>query len=439
MFIFEMQFIWVYLDNLVGKGIDPLTILQLLVYASARIVNMALPLAILMSSIMTFGTLAENYELTAMKSAGMSLSRILRPLVVFMFALSIFSFVFANNAWPIANLKFRTLLYSIVQQRPTLNLESGVFYNGIEGISIRVMDKNIETGALKDVLIYDHRNQNLGNRTVIRAQEGDMSETADKRFLILSLKNGVTYEEKEETNRPKKGAMQPQNPVKHMPLVSGNFETMVLRLDLSSFIFQNNDEEIFKNSFEMMTVAQLDQTIDSLELQRDSLEKAIQYFQSNNQNKTSDANTPSVTSAKNVALDNYAKQAKTLDGMNEELLNRNKFINRHKIEWHRKFTLAFSCIILFFIGAPLGAIIRKGGLGWPTILALGIFILFEMLTIAGEKMTKSNILEPQIGMWLATFVTLPMGIFITYRARMEGKWQWNIFKKKERKNKSEAK
>jgi lipopolysaccharide export system permease protein len=432
-----MQFIWVYLDDLVGKGIDPITILQLLVYASARIVNMALPLAILMSSIMTFGTLAENYELTAMKSAGMSLSRILRPLVVFMCALSIFSFVFANNAWPIANLKFRTLLYSIVQQRPTLNLESGVFYNGIEGISIRVMDKNIETGVLKDVLIYDHRNQNLGNRTVIRAQEGDMSETADKRFLILTLKNGVTYEEKEENNRPKKGAMQPQKPVKHMPLVSGNFETMVLRLDLSSFIFKNNDEEIFKNSFEMMTVAQLDQTIDSLAIQRDSLAIAIQNFQGSN-TAQKDLNTPSITSAKNVALDNNAKQQKTLEGMNEELLNRTKFINRHKIEWHRKFTLAFSCIILFFIGAPLGAIIRKGGLGWPTILALGIFILFEMLTIAGEKMTKSNILEPYIGMWLATFVTLPMGIFITYRARMEGKWQWNIFKKKERKNKSET-
>lgn len=437
MFIFEMQFIWVYLDDLVGKGIDTLTILQLLVYASARIVNMALPLAILMSSIMTFGTLAENYELTAMKSAGMSLSRILRPLIVFMCALSIFSFVFANNAWPIANLKFRTLLYSIVQQRPTLNLESGVFYNGIEGISIRVMDKNIETGLLRDVLIYDHRNQNLGNRTVIRAQEGDMSETADKRFLILTLKNGVTYEEKEETNRPKKGAMQPQKPIKHMPLVSGNFETMVLRLDLSSFIFQNNDEEIFKNSFEMMTVAQLDQTIDSLAIQSDSLAIAIQHFQGSN-TAQKDMNTPSITSAKNVALDNNAKQQKTLEGMNEELLNRTKFINRHKIEWHRKFTLAFSCIILFFIGAPLGAIIRKGGLGWPTILALGIFILFEMLTIAGEKMTKSNILEPYIGMWLATFVTLPMGLFITYRARMEGKWQWNIFKKKERKNKSET-
>ena len=439
MFIFEMQFIWVYLDDLVGKGIDPVTILQLLVFASARIVNMALPLAILMSSIMTFGTLAENYELTAMKSAGMSLNRILRPLVVFMCALSIFSFVFANNAWPIANLKFRTLLYSIVQQRPTLNLQSGVFYNGIEGISIRVMDKNIDSGELKDVLIYDHRNQSLGNRTVIRAQEGAMSETEDKRFLVLTLKNGVTYEEKEENNRPKRGTMQPQKSEKHMPLIAGNFETMILRLDLSSFIFQKNDEEIFKNSFEMMTVSQLDQTIDSLEIQRDSLKNAILNFQSKNTNINPNSNNPIITNSKTASLDNSVKQAKTLEGMNEELTNRNKFINRHKIEWHRKFTLAFSCIILFFIGAPLGAIIRKGGLGWPTILALGIFILFEMLTIAGEKMTKSNILEPQIGMWLATFVTLPMGVFITYRARMEGKLQWSFWKRKESKSQPEIK
>ncbi len=438
MFVFEMQFIWVYLDDLVGKGIDPLTLLQLLTYASARIVNMALPLAILMSSIMTMGALAENYELTAMESAGMSLSRILRPLVIFMFALSVFSFVFANNVWPIANLKFRTLLFSIVQQRPTLNLQSGVFYNGIEGISIRVMDKNIETGVLKDVLIYDHRNQNLGNRTVIRAQEGDMSETEDKRFLILTLKNGVTYEEKEESSRPKKGAMQPAKKEKHMPLVAGNFETMVLRLDLSSLIFQKNDEEVFRNSFEMMTIAQLDQAIDSLELQKDSLNQAIQNF---NAKKESNNNGPIVSensgNTKNISVDK-SKQSKTIEGMNEELMNRSKYINRHKIEWHRKFTLAFSCIILFFIGAPLGAIIRKGGIGWPTILALGIFILFEMLTIAGEKMTKSNILDPAIGMWLATFVTLPMGIFITYRARMEGKWQWNLFRKKAKVNKSET-
>ena len=438
MFVFEMQFIWVYLDDLVGKGIDPLTLLQLLIYASARIVNMALPLAILMSSIMTMGALAENYELTAMKSAGMSLSRILRPLVIFMVALSVFSFVFANNVWPIANLKFRTLLFSIVQQRPTLNLQSGVFYNGIEGISIRVMDKNIETGVLKDVLIYDHRNQNLGNRTVIRAQEGDMSETEDKRFLILTLKNGVTYEEKEESGRPKKGTMQSAKKEKHMPLVAGNFETMVLRLDLSSLIFQKNDEEVFRNSFEMMTIAQLEQAIDSLELQKDSLNQAIQNFNATNEtNNTGVVVSQNSGNTKNISIDK-SKQSKTIEGMNEELMNRLKYINRHKIEWHRKFTLAFSCIILFFIGAPLGAIIRKGGIGWPTILALGIFILFEMLTIAGEKMTKSNILDPAIGMWLATFVTLPMGIFITYRARMEGKWQWNLFRKKAKVNKSDT-
>ncbi|MBM3449070.1 MAG: YjgP/YjgQ family permease, partial [Bacteroidetes bacterium] len=204
MFVFEMQFIWLYLDDLLGKGLNATTVLELIFYASARIVNMALPLAVLMSSIMTFGALGENNELTAMKSAGMSLSRIFRPLVVLMLLLSLGSFFFANNMWPIANLKFRTLLFSIVQQRPALSIENGVFYNGIEGVSIRVMDKNPETGVLKDILIYDHRNQNGGNRTVIRASEGEMTQTEDKRFLILTLKNGSTHDEKEESSKPKR-------------------------------------------------------------------------------------------------------------------------------------------------------------------------------------------------------------------------------------------
>jgi lipopolysaccharide export system permease protein len=232
--------------------------------------------------------------------------------------------------------------------------------------------------------------------------------------------------------------MQSNKKEKHMPLVSGNFESMVLRLDLSSLIFQKNDEEVFRNSFEMMTIAQLEQAIDSLELQKDSLNQAIQNFNATNEtNNTGVVVSQNSGNTKNISIDK-SKQSKTIEGMNEELMNRLKYINRHKIEWHRKFTLAFSCIILFFIGAPLGAIIRKGGIGWPTILALGIFILFEMLTIAGEKMTKSNILDPAIGMWLATFVTLPMGIFITYRARMEGKWQWNLFRKKAKVNKSDT-
>ena len=415
MFVFEMQFIWLYLDDLLGKGLNPMTVLELIFYASARIVNMALPLAVLMSSIMTFGALAENNELTAMKSAGMSLSRIFRPLVVLMLLLSLGSFFFANNMWPIANLKFRTLLFSIVQQRPALSIENGVFYNGIEGVSIRVMEKNPDTGMLKDILIYDHRNQNGGNKTVIKASEGEMTQTEDKRFLILTLRNGATYDEKEESSKPKRivGKSQQQQE-RSFPYVHGNFQEMVIRLDLSNLVFKNNDEEIFKNSFEMMTIPQLERAIDSLQIQRDSLSSQINQATQPNLNE-------STVKTKNA-------QTNLIERQKEELANRNKFINRHKIEWHRKFTLAISCLILFFIGAPLGALIRKGGLGWPTVIALGIFILFEMLTIAGEKMTKSELLPPHVGMWLATYAMLPAGIYITWRAQMEGKWKWNFFK-----------
>jgi len=410
MFIFEMQFIWLYLDELMGKGLEPWIILQLLVYASARIVNMALPLAVLMSSIMTFGALAENNELTAMKSAGMSLSRILRPLVIFMFVLGIGSFVFANNVWPIANLKFRTLLFSIAQQRPALNLEPGVFFNGIEGVSMRVADKDNNTGKLKDVLIYDHRNPNGGNRTVIRAAEGEMTQTEDKRFLILTLRNGNTYDEKEEKHKPNSAPLTAVRPERTFPQVHGSFETMILRLDLSNLIFKNNDEDIFKNSFEMMTVNQLATAIDSLETAKDSVVKVLANLQAN----------PPAQADKSISIDQPFKKLPSPTQLQEEIKGREQFINRNKIEFHRKFTLAISVIILFFIGAPLGALIKRGGVGWPTIIALGIFIVFEMLTIAGEKMTKSEIVSAFTGMWLATFVTFPLGLFITIRARFEG-------------------
>ena len=200
MFIFEMQFIWVYLDEMMGKGLGVWIILKLLFFASARVVNMALPLAILMSSIMTMGALAENNELTAMKSSGTSLLRILRPLIFFSAGLSITAFVFANNLWPVANLKFKTILYNVMKQKPSLSLTNGVFYNGIDGIAIRAMQNNPETGELKDVLIYDHRGGQRGNRTVIRAESGLMEQTSDKRYLILTLFNGNTYDEQKEKN-----------------------------------------------------------------------------------------------------------------------------------------------------------------------------------------------------------------------------------------------
>ena len=435
MFIFEMQFIWLYLDDMVGKGLDAWVFVKLFLFVSGRLVNMALPLAILMSSIMTMGALAENNELTAIKSAGVPLWRILRPLVVFHIFLSIAAFAFANNIWPIANLKFRTLLYGVVQQRPALNLNPGVFYNGIEGISIRVMQKNIETEEVRDILIYDHRDRAKGNRTVIRAEHGTMGQTPDKRFLLLTLYNGYSYDEPVEKSKKSQ----------EMAMIRSHFEQTILRLDLSSFAFKADNEDIFKNSFEMMTIPQLSKTIDSLQASLDSSKAKVatadlaqfhlyEKQKALNTSKMDSAvtrvpskpNAGAITTGQQLAaltsaaeITRRSKDAATARA--DEFKAREKFIVRHKIEYHRKFFLAVVCMVLFFIGAPLGSIIRKGGLGLPTIIALGLFIFYQLLTIAGERMAKAMILEPWIGMWISTAVLLPLSIWINFKASREAR------------------
>ncbi len=429
MFIFEMQFIWVYLDELVGKGLSGWVIAKLLFFASARVVNMALPLAILMSGIMTLGSLGENNELTAMKSSGVSLLRILRPLIVFSILLSALAFVFANNLWPVANLKCRTILFNVMKQKPSLNLVSGVFYNGIEGISIRVDKNDPDKGELTDVLIYDHRGNNRGNRTVIRAQSGLMEQTSDKRFLILTLFNGYSYDEQEEKKRSGKQL--------EYPCLSGSFDKSTLRLDLSSLAFNASNEETMKNPAEMMTVFQLVDAIDSLELSLDTLESRM--FQSNLKQfhydkPSSGRGSDSLVMEANIMdglsavetqkVTNLAMEAsrKSLDGFKNrtmEFEGRRKNITRHNIEMHRKFFLAVVCIMLFFVGAPLGAIIRKGGIGMPTMVALALFIFYQLLTMTGENMAKNQIVPVWFGMWISTIVFLPLSIMITYKATKE--------------------
>lgn len=436
MFIFEMQFIWVYLDELLGKGLGGWVIFKLLIFASARLVNMALPLAILMSSIMTMGALAENNEMTAMKSAGVSLLRIMRPLIFFSVGLSLLAFVFANNIWPVANLKFRTMLFSILKQKPALNLTDGVFYNGIEGVSIRAGRNNTDTGELTDVLIYDHRGGEKANRTVIRAKNGKMEQTPDKRYLILTLFEGFSYDEQRDK--------QVRNP--HYGLIEGSFEKMELRMDLSSLAFNADNEEVMKNPAEMMSVGQLDQAIDSLKVLIDTVE--YQYAQNTMRltRKRLTGELPSGVAP--VALfdsldagsrqkailwakENTRKSKDLIERQVDELKSRHKNVNRHKIEWHRKFFLAVVCLVLFFIGAPLGAIIRKGGIGIPTLIALGLFIVYQLLTMAGERMAKNQFIEPWLGMWISTVLLLPLSIWITRKAMRESAlwerapvWRW---------------
>jgi lipopolysaccharide export system permease protein len=425
MFIFEMQFIWVYLDELLGKGLGGWVIVKLLLFASARLVNMALPLAILMSSIMTMGALAENNEMTAMKSAGVSLVRMMKPLIFFSIGLSLLAFVFANNIWPVANLKFRTMLFSILKQKPALNLTDGVFYNGIEGVSIRAGQNNTETGELQDVLIYDHRGGEKANRTVIRAKSGRMEQTADKRYLILTLFDGNSYDEQRE-----KKVREPR-----YALVEGTFEKMELRMDLSSLAFNADNEEVMKNPAEMMSVAQLEQAIDSLNgimdtvemqyannsmrLTKKRLKEDVETVKAAPYSLFDSSNTNEQQKAVLWAKENTRKSKDLLQRQQEELKSRSKNVNRHKIEWHRKFFLAVVCLVLFFIGAPLGAIIRKGGIGIPTLIALGLFVVYQLLTMAGERMAKNQFIEPWLGMWISTVVLLPLSIWITRKAMNE--------------------
>ncbi len=432
LFVFELQFIWLYIDDLMGKGLSFWIILQLLLFVSARIVNMALPLAILMSSIMTIGALSEHNELTAMKSAGLSLGRIFRPLIIFIGGLSIVAFFFANNIWPIANLKYRTLLFSIVQQKPALSLTEGQFYDGIDGISIRVMKKNTESGELQDILIYDHREPGRGNRTVIRAEKGNMQQTEDKRWLILQMQNGVTYDELDE-----KRSRHPKHPA-----LSSHFDQMTLRIDISSLFFSKDDEEVFKNAFEMMTINQLDHALTGFDAEVDSMN---QYWKVSNDKKlrlTEDltqiqpspaslqSQMPLTIQGKTIqaAIDASRRDMVQIQKIKIEKKDLLRFANRHKIEWHRKFFLAISCFVLFFVGAPLGAILRKGGLGLPSVIALLLFIVFEMLTIAGEKMAKAFIIEPWLGMWISTIVMVPICILVMYSANQEKSWNIPDFK-----------
>jgi len=247
-FIFELQFVWKYIDDMLGKGLSPWILGELLLYASAPLINLALPVAVLLSSIMVMGNLSEHFELTAMKSSGMSLFRIMRPLLIFIVSLSVGAFLFSNYVMPVATLKFKTLLFSITKKAPTMNIEPNVFYNDIDGVVIRAEENNIETGELTNVMIYDHTEQ-AGNLTVIRAEKGFMNQNEGSPYMILELYNGSTYSMPAE-----KGVASSK---KNHPAVVNHFEKNLMRFDISSLLFKEQDEDLFANREEMMSMAQL--------------------------------------------------------------------------------------------------------------------------------------------------------------------------------------
>jgi len=423
-----MQFLWKYIDDIVGKGLDWVVILKLLVYVSASLVPMALPLAILLSSLMTFGNLGEHYELVAFKSAGISLKRVLRPLSVMVVLLSIVAYLFSNYWLPIANLKSKSLLYDVKKQKPTMDIRPGIFSDGLDDFSIRVKQKKIidETEHLYDVMIYDHRNP--GNRSVTVAEEGIMTISENKRYLVLKLFNGENYDESFQKRRDYK-----------YPMARTRFEENVIRFDLAQFDLSRTDEDLFKSNYKMLNMDQLDEAIDTLTAMRndhferfqDGLYKSYYRFAGIKQEVTRDSllekrpdletlirSLPTNKQKQIYATaGNLARNSKSrLDSMVSDLYSRDKYIRYHKIYWHKKLTLSFACFILFLIGAPLGAIIRKGGLGMPIVISVIFFLIFHMVSITGEKMAKEGAIEVVRGMWMASAILLPIGLFFTYKA-----------------------
>lgn len=438
-----MQWLWLYIDDMVGKGVETHYIIELFIYASAHFVPMALPLAILLSSLMTMGNLGEQYELVAFKAAGTSLMKVMQPLIVFVTFLSILAFLFSNYILPVANLKMNSLFYDIREKKPAVDIKPGRFYNEIDGFSIRIKEKKKKGNneVLYGLMLYDHRSRD-GNRIVTIADSGMMQITPDKLYAVMTLHSGSAYIEE-----PNKDPSKPT-----FPFYRRYFKHTQIILDLSEFKMTRTDEDLFKDNYQMLNISQLNDAMDTINKQFErkkilhllGLKESMvlynpnyltEYYNTdstkkNSQNDTLKYRYNQLTFDKYIDTISYFDKGRIYSNaisLARTAANRtNLYIEeksgmfnyyiQHEIEWHRKFTLSIACLILFFIGAPLGAIIRKGGLGMPVVMSVIFFIFFHILSISGEKMTKEIVLPSWQGMWIATVVFLPMGIFFTWKA-----------------------
>ncbi|MBC7744555.1 MAG: LptF/LptG family permease [Flavobacterium sp.] len=433
MFILLMLFLFKYIDDLIGKGFEWYVILELLLYASATNVAMALPLAILLSSIMTFGSLGENYELVAIKSAGISLQKAMMPLFFVISLISAGAFLFSDYMLPVANLKMGSLLYDVRNQKASFLITEGIFNNSISGYSIRVKKLGKDGQTLNDIIIYDHNSGSNGNNNVLKAKEGRMFRINDDQTLVLYLKNGVRYEESQ-------GSGTNFNPREQFRRIK--FKETEQKFDLSGFKMQRTNEDLFKSNYAMLNLKQLSFYRDSFQMKIDSNKttvfRDIKGFYNNlnsNNLKLTPLKNGKPTIKYNNILDLFPpnstlsaiKNAKIQVGALKEIMNEkqsynNDTNNRVKgfiTEYHKKFTLSFSCLLLFFIGAPLGAIIRRGGLGLPVVMSVLFFLLYHIISTVGEKFVKQGTLEPIFGMWLAIIILTPLGIFLTYKATVD--------------------
>lgn len=452
LFIVLMQFLWRYIDDMVGKGLGIPVLAEMLMYAALYLVPMALPLSILLASLMTFGNLGERLELLAMKSAGVSLVRIMRPLIITISIVSVGAFFFQNYVMPVAQVKLYTLLWSMRQKSPELDIPEGVFYGEITGYNVYVRNKDNKTGLLRNLMIYDF-SKGFNNASVIVADSGRLKTSADKLFLVLSLFNGESFSNINDQSNTGKGTKSA------VPYRRETFTNREILIEFDAN-FSRTDESFMQNQFMGKNMHDLQTSIDSMSVRLDSMQninarnvyetsykrtlkkpQEVKKAVSNTEeaNKETEKTNPEIKKDEPVIVMNFDSlyQAEN-PGKKATILTRAKSsienlkadyffkaatigdeaykVRRHLTEWHNKFTISFACLVFFFIGAPLGAIIRKGGLGTPVVLSVILFIFYYIINNIGFKMAREGVWEAWQGMWLSSAVLAPLGIFLTYKA-----------------------
>lgn len=449
-FFFLMQMVWKYIDDLAGKGIEWYTILELMFYWAASVVPFALPVSVLFASLLTFGNFGEHYEMAAMKSSGISLFRGIRSLIVLNILIAVGAFFFYNNVIPVANLKGQSLLVNISKSKPAFHITPGIFYNGFEGYSIKIGEKEgDEEQLLRDIYIYDHKENKKGNHKVLTAASGIMRTVGGSRYLEIELHEGSTYEDMVKKDRAER---------RKMPWARSAFDTAYIRFPLDGF----SNDDLYKTrrrDFMMLNTSQLLAKTDTLEEQ---MKNRQAHFEKNLNGKYKfdyvDVSTgqPEVLKPnlmKNLlsgmrirASQNAIRLARSnLDYLRQqqrEMDWREEMYMRHWIEYYKKYALGVAVLIMFFIGAPLGSIIRKGGIGLPLVISTIAFLIFHILNTTFEKMGREMLMDVELASWLPSIILAPIALWLTYsastdRALLSGEW-FNIISSKLRKGKANA-
>ncbi len=440
-FVLLMQFLWNTIDDMVGKGLEWTVIGELLFYAAVGLTPMAFPLAMLLASIMTFGNLGESYELVAMKASGISLLRIMKPLILVAVGLTCFAFYSSNTILPEVNLKLTSLMRGVKNQKPEMAIAEGVFTNEIDGYSIKVTKKDNKTGMLYGLLIYDHT-ERQGNISITLADSGSMAISTDRKSVVMTLYSGESADEQDyRTNKR----------TRRYKYHRTKFSKRVLNVPVKGFEFEEVDGDRYRNDFRMQNIKTLTHYEDSLYTEYNNkirrlaielrynmpLQKAIADISFRNDSippkydpficegevsvDSLFASLPNdkQTMAIQAALREAERNKQRIGQNQNDIISSKKLINRYPMEIHRKYTWSMACLIFFFVGAPLGAIIRKGGLGLPTIVSILLFIVYYIISISGERFAREDVWSIATGMWFGCAVFLPFGIYLTYQAMTE--------------------